>query len=278
VGVTTAPYGVKERSQTDDAGAGPSAGRAYGVNASDIAAMGGRPRFAVMALEVPSGTSARTLDGIVAGFVAAARRHVASLVGGNVTRGPALAITVTLFGTAGARIVTRAGASPGDRVVVTGRFGAMGAAVRDRRAGRRTPLPAVPYRVRAGRALADVATAMIDVSDGLVQDLGHLARASGVAIRVDATRLPLARSLGGAGRRAIELALTAGEDYELACTVPSRHVARLAGLAARVGVSITPIGVVEHGRPAVRVVDDRGRPFAVRRGGFDHLADRARRR
>jgi thiamine-monophosphate kinase len=238
--------------------------RAYAVNASDVAAMGGRPLWALMALQVPVHVRTATLDAIVGGFVAAARRHGAVLVGGNVTRGPALAITVTLLGTAGRRVVTRAGARPGDRVIVTGRLGAMGAAVRDRRAGRATPIPRVPDRVAAGQRLVRVATAMVDVSDGLVQDLGHIARASGVVIRVDAASVPIAAR----GRSDVRLALTAGEDYELACTVPPR---RLAWLDRHLDVALTSIGVVERGRPGVRVVDARGKLLALGRGGFDHL-------
>jgi thiamine-monophosphate kinase len=149
-------------------------------------------------------------------------------------------------------------------VVVTGGLGVMGAAVRDRSAGRATPIPRVPDRVAAGQVLARVATAMIDVSDGLVQDLGHVARASGVRIRIDAASVPAARR----DRRGLELALTAGEDYELACTVSPR---RLAWLASRLDVPLTSIGVVERGRPGVRVVDASGKPLALGRGGFDHL-------
>lgn len=251
--------------------------RAYASNASDIAAMGGRPLVALMALEVPHATSSATLDGIVAGFVDAARRHGAKLVGGNVTRGPVLAVTTTLVGQAGSRVVTRAGARPGDRVMVTGALGAMGTAIRDRRAGRATPLPAVPDRVGAGRLLARLASAMIDVSDGLVQDLGHVARASGVRVRLDARRIPLAalcrRRLGP---RALGFALAAGEDYELACTVPARRLAGLGRLASRLGCRLTRIGVVESGPPGV-VVEADGRPVRVA-AGFDHLARPGRRR
>jgi thiamine-monophosphate kinase len=251
--------------------------RAYGVNASDVAAMGGQPAWALMALEVPPRVGAGTLDAVVGGFTAAARRHGAVLVGGNVARGPVLAITVTLLGRAGPRVVTRAGARPGDRVVVTGRLGAMGAALRDRRAGRATPLPRVPDRVAAGRLLATVVTAMIDVSDGLVQDLGHVARASGVAIRIDAATVPVTTAVRRGGPRGLRLALRAGEDYELACTVPPARLPRLARLADRLGVPLTPIGVVERGRPGVRVVDADGTVLALGRGGFDHLAGSGRR-
>ena len=253
--------------------------RAYRVNASDIAAMGGRPLAAVMALEVPRGIRAATLDGVVAGFVAAARRHRAGLIGGNLARGPALAITVTLLGLADGRVVTRAGARPGDHIVVTGELGAMGTAVRDRRRGRATPLPRVPDRVAAGALLARVASAMIDVSDGLVQDLEHVARASGVAIRLAAARIPVAvacrRRLGA---RATAFALTAGEDYELVCAVPPRRLAALDRLAPRLGCRLSRIGVVGRGRPAVTVLDGDGRPLHLAGGGFDHLAAPPRRR
>ena len=253
--------------------------RAYRVNASDIAAMGGRPLAAVMALEVPPAMRVTTLDSIVAGFVTAARHHGASLVGGNVSRGPVLAVTVTLLGLAGSRVVTRAGARPGDRVVVTGRLGAMGSAVRDRRRGRPTPLPRVPDRVAAGALLGRVATAMIDVSDGLVQDLEHVARASRVAIRLDASRIPIAAACRQRlGPDAVSFAVSAGEDYELVCTVPSRRLAELERLAPRFGCGLTRIGVVERGRPAVTIVGAGGRTLRPAIGGFDHLAAPGRRR
>jgi thiamine-monophosphate kinase len=246
--------------------------RAYRVNASDVAAMGGRPIAAVVAMEVPRGTTAAMLDGIAAGFVAAAGRHRATLVGGNVARGPALAITVTLLGLGAGRVVTRAGARPGDVVFVTGPLGATGTAVRDRRRGGRTPLPRVPDRVAAGAALARVASAMIDVSDGLVQDLGHVARASGVAMRLEAARVPVAASCRRRfGSRAAPFALTAGEDYELAVTVPAHRLAALGRIASRLGCRLTRVGVVERGR-GVTVVDAAGAPLRLRTGGFDHLA------
>jgi thiamine-monophosphate kinase len=249
--------------------------RAYRVNASDVAAMGGRPIAAVVAMEVPRDVSAATLDGVVSGFVTAARRHGAALVGGNLARGPALAITVTLLGLASGRVVTRAGARPGDVVVVTGALGATGTAVCDRRRGGRMPLPRLPDRVAAGRALARIANAMIDVSDGLVQDLGHVARASGVAIRLEATRIPVAASCRRRlGPQATSFALAAGEDYELALTIPARRIRALARLAPRLGCRLTRVGVVEPGRPGVIVVDAAGRPLRLRTGGFDHLAGR----
>jgi len=246
--------------------------RAFAVNASDLAAMGGAPRFALLALEAPPRTAVAALDALVAGFASAARRSGARLVGGNLARGPHLAITAALVGEAPGRIVTRAGARPGDGLYVTGALGAAGLAVRRLATGRRARLPLPPLRVRAGRLLAPIAHAMIDVSDGLVQDLGHLCRASGVAAEVSLARLPVApacrRALGGA---AAAFAAAAGEDYELLVALPPTRARALARLRARLGCRLTHIGRVTAGHPRVRVLDAGGRPVDLRRSGFDHF-------
>jgi thiamine-monophosphate kinase len=233
--------------------------------------MGGRPLAAVLALEVPRGTRASTLDGLVDAFAAAARRHGAALVGGNVARGRQLGVVATLLGIAGPRLVTRAGARPGDAVFVTGTLGGTAAAVRARRAGRTVPLPRVPDRVRAGALVARVASAMIDVSDGLAQDVGHLCRASRVAAQLDAARIPIGAACRRLGRSALAAAVTGGEDYELCFTVPPSALARLAALEPRLGCRVTRIGRIERGRPRVRIVDAAGDPIPLARAGFDHF-------
>jgi thiamine-monophosphate kinase len=249
--------------------------RAFRVNASDIAAMGGRPISALVALEVQPTMAVNRLDAIMRGFVSDARRHGVALVGGNVTRGPHFAITVSMTGIASARVVRRRGARAGDQVFVTGSLGAMGLAVRGRLAGRRTELPTVPYRVDAAVALAAVASAMIDVSDGLVQDLGHVCRASRVAARIEAGRVPVAPACRRAlGAGAAAFAATAGEDYELCFTVPPRRLPALDRLRRRLRCRVTRIGTIEAGRPIVRMVDARGRPLVLRHRGFDHLRAR----
>jgi thiamine-monophosphate kinase len=168
--------------------------------------------------------------------------------------------------------VTRAGAHVGDGVYVTGALGAMGAAVRALVAGRRGRLPAVPDRGAVGPQLAGVASAMIDVSDGLVQDLGHVCRASGVGAVVEAARLPVAASCRRAlGARAAVFAATAGEDYELLFTVSPRRAGALSRIASRLGCRVTRIGTIVAGRPAVRLVDAGGRAIVPPRGGFDHF-------
>jgi thiamine-monophosphate kinase len=244
--------------------------RAFAINASDVAAMGGVPLVALLALEAPSDTSVADLDAVAAGCAAAARRAGAYLLGGNLARGPHLAVTVALVGEAPGRVVTRAGARPGDLLFVTGALGAAGLAVRELAARRRGRLPHPPSRAPVGVRLARVAHAMIDVSDGLLQDLGHLCRASGVGAELELGRLPVARACRAAlGNGAAEFAATAGEDYELLVAVPARRVRALARLAR--GCPITCVGRIVDGRPVVRVRSVGGAIVRLRRKGFDHF-------
>lgn len=243
--------------------------RAFRVNASDVAAMGGVPLAALVAIEAPPSLPAAVLDGVMRGLAADARRAGAAVVGGNLAAGRRLVVTVALLGEAPGRVVTRAGARPGDLLVVTGTLGGAGFAVRDLvRGRRRARRPSVPSRLAAGRALARVAHAMIDVSDGLLQDAGHVARASGVALELDAPRLPVAVACRAAlGDAAPAFAATSGEDYELFAAVPPRRLAALRGLGCR----LTVVGRVRAGRPAVTLLDAAGRPMPRLRRGFDHF-------
>jgi len=252
--------------------------RAFKVNASDLAAMGARPRVALLAVEAPARTSVADLDAVVGGVAAAARRVGATLVGGNLSAGPHLAITLALVGEAGARTVTRAGAKPGDLLYLTGTIGGAGLAVRALRAGRRAAWPEPPLRVGAGRLLATLADAMIDVSDGVVQDAEHLCRASGVAATLEADRLPIAPGCRAAlGARAAAFAATAGEDYELLAAVPPARSRVLDRLRPRLGCRLTRVGRIVAGVPVVRLLDRVEGPVVLRRGGFDHFR-RGRRR
>jgi thiamine-monophosphate kinase len=242
--------------------------RAFRVNASDLSAMGSLPRAALLALEVPARFEAAALTAFVRSFAAEARRHGASLVGGDVSAAPRFGAVVTLLGVLPGRAARRNAARPGDAVFVTGRLGAAAWAVRARRAGRRAPLPLPPVRLAAGRALASLAGAMIDVSDGVLQDLGHVCRASGVGAELRLDRLPVTPSWRRLGRRGRLLAATGGEDYELLFTVPQARLARLA--RAALGCRVTRIGTIVRGR-GVRVLDAGGRPLHVPHGGFDHF-------
>ncbi len=242
------------------------------VNVSDVAAMGGTPVVAVLALEAPGRVPVAVLDRVVDAAARELRARGAALVGGNVSAGARLAFTLTLLGEAPGRVATRAGARAGDHLFVTGRLGAAGTAVRKRRRGQRVRWPAVPVRIEAGLALAGVAHAMIDVSDGLVQDLGHVCRASGVAAEVELARLPVDPGCRRAlGATAAMFAATAGEDYELLVAVPPRRLPALARLRARLQCPLTEVGRVVAGAPAVVLRDAAGRRVPAPRRGFDHF-------
>jgi thiamine-monophosphate kinase len=254
--------------------------RSFLVNASDIAAMGGRPRFGVISLGVPASYPVRHLLALQAGIEAAARDCGASIVGGNLTRAERLFVSIALLGEAPRRLITRRGARRGDRVYVTGTLGDAAAGVallktERRGAGARhairryrEPTP----RLQAGRLLVErgIVSAMVDVSDGLVQDLGHICDQSGVGAQVHTDRIPVSAGCRRLTAPEGELALHGGEDYELVCTVSERNVPQLERLKKRLGCPITCIGEITAGG-GVRLVDAQGRMRALRSGGYDHF-------
>lgn len=254
--------------------------RVLAANLSDLAAMGATPAWATLALTLPA-VDEDWLDDFARGFGALAEAHGVALVGGDTTRGP-LTITVQIMGHASAgRALRRAGAQPGDLVYVTGWVGdsAAGLAIEQGRLGGqganrsylverfRRPEP----RVAFGQRLHGIASACIDVSDGVACDAGRIARASGCGIVLRASELPLSRALFAvAGEsRAREFALGGGEDFELLFTVPP---ARRAALAAQLGAGAPAchcIGEVVAGK-GVRVLGERGDlPVPA---GWDHFA------
>ena len=242
--------------------------KALAVNLSDLAAMGARPLWALVALALPRDTDPARVAGIARGLGACARRHGVTVVGGNVTRARQLSLTVTVLGCA-ARPLLRAGARPGDAVLLSGTVGdaALGlrrgapAAVASRQ---RRPAP----RIALGRALHGIASAAIDVSDGLIQDLGHLCAASSVAASVRLAELPLSAAYRRATRRAADPwgpALSGGEDYELCVTVPARKVRAALAAAARARTPLAVVGTILPGA-GVQVIDCHGALHPVRRG------------
>ena len=262
--------------------------KALAVNLSDLAAMGARPLWALVALGVPRGFRLADARRLGAGFGALARATGTDLVGGNVTRAPGLSLTVTLGGEVPpGRALLRSGARPGDRVWVSGLLGdaRLGLALLERRSGpearrlrrfpriartaierQRRPVP----RLALGAALVGVASACIDLSDGLAQDAGHLAAASGVAVYLDAGALPVSRAFVAAHpdeRERARLAASGGEDYELLFTVPAARETAVRRLSRRLGLDLTPIGDVRRGR-GVRLRGTGTAPLH----GFDHLA------
>jgi thiamine-monophosphate kinase len=256
------------------------------VNVSDVAAMGGRPRFCVVGVAVPTEYPVRDLSALQAGIVEAASDMGAAVVGGNLTRAPQLSVCIALLAEAPQRIVTRRGASQGDRIYVTGTLGDAALGCRVLRGGCsggmvqatrrfREPSP----RLLAGRLLVDsgIASAMIDVSDGLVQDLGHICEQSRVGAVVHTDRVPLSTAYRAALGCHDLLALHGGEDYELLCTVPERQVKRLERVRARLGCAITWIGQVAAGR-RLRLLGPDGHAVHLTAGGFDHFQSRPGRR
>jgi len=261
--------------------------RALAVNLSDLAAMGARPAWALLALTLPAADEA-WLEEFAAGFSALARAHGVALVGGDTTAGP-LSVTVQILGFAAPeRALLRSGGRAGDVVFVTGTPGdaAFGLALLQRR----EPEPAVAAtdaaeflrarflfptpRVAWGEALVGWASAAQDVSDGLLGDLGRLAAASGCGAEVELEQLPISPALLGlAGRDAAErYALTGGDDYELLFTVPAARVAAFDAQARSAGIECRAIGRLTADM-AVRV-RRAGAVTEFSHSGFDHFASR----
>jgi thiamine-monophosphate kinase len=251
--------------------------KALAVNLSDLAAMGADPRWALLAIALPE-AHRKWIAAFARGFFRLARRFGTELIGGDTTRGP-LAISITVIGEVPAKLALRRDAArAGDDVWLSGATGeaALGLAhlegrVRLSGAARKAclrRLHAPEPRVKLGRALRGLARSAIDVSDGLLADLGHIARASGVAAELRWEDIPRARAIRECPDAALAkgCVLAGGDDYELVFTAPRSGRGRIAALGA------ARIGSIVRGRPAVRVRDAAGRVVPVSRAGFDHFA------
>ncbi|MBY0278313.1 thiamine-phosphate kinase [Candidatus Binatia bacterium] len=252
--------------------------RAIAVNLSDLAAMGAEPVWTLVAIAAPADLPAQVLDEILDGCQDSSAAAGAMLVGGNLTTAPVLSITVTAGGELSGPCLTRAGARAGDHLVVTGTLGGAAAAVAAwlAEATPRSELAerfvAPVARIAAGKALAAAgAHAAIDVSDGLLADLGHLCAASGVGAIVERARLPRLPAVARLDATEHDFAACGGEDYELVVACPDDLVARLDELTR---TTDTPLTVIGRCTDAAGVVlhDESGRPHAVRQRGFDHFA------
>jgi thiamine-monophosphate kinase len=277
--------------------------KSLAVNLSDLAAMGATPAWAMLALTMPR-ADPRFVEGFADGFAQLARTHALSLIGGDTTQGP-LSVTVSAFGFVPemkaaihgqelrgeglrSRALLRSGARAGDAVFVTGTLGDAAAALRliqDSGLGTRDSLNAEARsellvrlnrpepRVAGGLALRDVASACIDVSDGLLADLGHICEASGVGAIVEVDALPLSSAMlalfDADERRA--LALSGGDDYELCFTASVGRADRIAADFARLGFGAARIGRIVA-EPGVRVRDANGSTVEPPRRGWQHFA------
>jgi thiamine-monophosphate kinase len=252
--------------------------QALAVNLSDLAAMGADPAWALLSLSVPESDEA-WLQSFAAGLFSLAEQHGVALVGGDTVRGPRV-VTVTALGfVEPAKALRRDGAKPGDLLFVSGWPGEAAAGLEALRSGRtqgaadrlvRRHQYAEP-RLDLGRALRGMASAAMDVSDGLHGDLQKLCRASGVGARLDLERLPVSAELAGRRSRADceRCVLFGGDDYELLFTVPAERAAEVEA-AATPALPVHHIGVIE-GEAGVRC-ERGGRLEPVRGGGYDHFA------
>jgi thiamine-monophosphate kinase len=255
--------------------------RALAVNMSDLAAMGATPAWATLALTMPR-VDVNWLERFCSGFWDLADAHGVTLVGGDTTRGP-LTLSVQIMGhVASGTALRRSGARAGDLLAVTGALGDAGAGLRFvlqpppeasaatveliRRFDYPTP------RVQFGCAARGIATAAMDLSDGLIADLPKLAQASGLAAHIALERLPLSAAMRAAVpiAQARDFALAAGDDYELLLAVPPQRYAELEAAAARLNLTLTAIGELRDGDTVTWSLN--GRDFAPSVRGWDHFA------
>jgi len=275
--------------------------KALTVNLSDVAAMGGIARYATVSLCLPPDLTLGWVDSLYDGLLERAAESGVTLVGGNLTRGrESIVVDVTLLGDSG-RLLLRAGARPGDRVVVTGQLGAAAEGVRLLAEGARLDEdgelvdsgawtessalavqaclsaqldPRPPLALARSIAERGLARAGMDLSDGLSVDLVEICSRSGVGAVIDASTVPVDPRAAGLERArggdALALALHGGEDYQLLLAVSAEEVDEVGGLARVWGVEVAAVGEFVEGEPVVRLRDAAGeRPLVP--GGHDHF-------
>jgi len=258
--------------------------KAMAVNLSDIAAMGGLPRYALVSLALPDNTEVDDITALYTGMLELAKQFGVAIVGGDISRAPLVIITITVLGSSQKKqILSRSSAEAGELVAVTGELGAAAAGLEmltkglkfdpQVTAGFRNaflhPLP----RIAEGQLLVGqgVKTA-IDLSDGLVSDLSQVCKSSRVSARIEAERVPVEpRVKAEFGEQALELALAGGEDYELLFTAKAEVIERVKRKAA---CPITVIGEILAGNKGVTVVDSQGKPVSLARKGWEHFITR----
>jgi thiamine-monophosphate kinase len=255
--------------------------KSLAVNLSDMAAMGAVPRWVTLSLALPAADEA-WIAAFAEGFLDLAAEHRVDLVGGDTTRGP-LNICVQIMGEVRAgSALRRSGARVGHQVWVSGTVGDAALGLAHLRgelaldpleaeyllARLERPAP----RVALGQALLGVASSAIDISDGLVADLGHIAERSEVRARVEWEAIPLSGTAQArrAEPRVLRCALAGGDDYELCFTAPADRHDEVRAIAARLGLPLTRIGAIEAGA-GVDVLDAHGKPMPLAQRGFDHF-------
>lgn len=251
------------------------------VNLSDLAAMGAAPRWATLAIAMPAADE-DWLAKFAAGFFSLAEAHRVELVGGDTTRGP-LNLCVTIMGEVNAaQALRRSGAQAGDEIWVSGRLGDAALALAHLQG--RVVLPASDFaacmpalyqpqpRVALGLSLRGIASSAIDISDGLLGDLGHILEASNAGAQVTFDELPVSASLRGFLDQPLgkQCALSGGDDYELCFTVPARRHGEVLRISERLALQLTCIGNIVAGQGCM-VSDGAGKPITLESAGYDHF-------
>ncbi len=254
------------------------------VNLSDLAAMGGSPAYLILSLGIPVDFMTEDVEEFYRGIRTLASRSGVALVGGDTSASKRFFISAALVGHSPYKPITRSGGKVGDDLDVTGILGdsALGLKLLKEKRSRankerdylisRHHFPTA--RLKAGTTLAEknLARAMIDVSDGLLQDLGHLCKASSVGAVIWQEALPLSRAYRTfAGKKALLYALTGGEDYELLFCLRSQDRSRLERIKKRLGVPITRIGKCVPSHEGIKIINPKGEPLSISVTGYDHF-------
>ena len=258
--------------------------KALAINLSDIAAMGGVPRYALVSLALPDHTEVDDVAALYRGMIELAQQFGVAIAGGDTSRAPLVAINITIFGDARNQdnhILIRSAARVGEKIAVTGYLGAAAAGWEmltkqlqfDPEAAacfKKAFLHPYP-RIAEGQLLVDqgVKTA-IDISDGLISDLNHICKASQVGARIEVDRLPIEPAVKtNFGDRALELALSGGEDYQLLFTASAEVIDNITATAS---CPITAIGeIVANKAGKVTLVDSKGKPVSIPGKGWEHF-------
>ena len=269
----------------DDADPRKLGHKSLAVNLSDMAAMGARPRWAILSLALPESmvrTDEKWLEAFADGFFGLAQAHRVDLVGGDTTRGP-LAISVTIIGeVAAGKALRRSGSSPGDDIWISGQLGdaAMALAHMQRRimlepgeiTGCLSALHTPTARVELGQRLIGLAHSAIDISDGLLADLGHILKSSKVGAVINMSEINCSAAMKQYLPQALamECLLAGGDDYELCFTAPRSRRKKIATLSLELEIPLARIGGIGEGEGLV-VLDAAGNIITLETKGYDHF-------
>ncbi len=256
--------------------------KALAVNLSDIAAMGGIPKYALVSLGLPGDTEVEHATQLYEGMVELARHYDIAIAGGNIVAAPLVVLSLAVIGSAPSAVLTRSAAAPGDQIAVTGYLGTSGAGLAMLKKGLQFDEETTTYlreahlkphpRIVEGQILArNGVRAAIDLSDGLVSDLAKVCKASRVGAQLRVEKIPIHPLVSAAFEQdCLNLALSGGEDYELLFTGSIEVMDRVKGLMP---CPLSVIGEIVNEEPGrVRLLDEQGKEIGVEKGGWEHFA------